>query len=123
MLVEDPTRKSWVESANNGLSDFPIQNLPFGVFSLDAEPESGRVGIAIGDMILDITAALDAGLIADDARVAAVGCDSPRLNEVMSLGPNEARALRTAAADLLDAKTERGARAIRARDRILVAME
>ena len=123
MPPENPARKSWVESANDALSDFPIQNLPFGVFSLDAEPESGRVGIAIGDMILDVTAALDAGLIADEAKVAAVGCDSPRLNEVMSLGRDEARALRTAVADLLDPNTERGRRAVKVRDRILVAMD
>src|SRR5258708_7657942 len=121
--VEDPTRKSWVESANDADSDFPIQNLPFGVFSLDGEPESGRVGIAIGDMILDVTAALEAGLVADDAKVAALGCDSPRLNEVMSLGRDEARVLRAAVADLLDANTQRGARAIKARERILVAGE
>ncbi len=93
------------------------------MFSLDGEPESGRVGIAIGDMILDVTAALEAGLVADDAKVAALGCDSPRLNEVMSLGRDEARVLRAAVADLLDANTERGARAIKARERILVAGE
>jgi len=119
----DPTRKSWVESANQATSDFPIQNLPFGVFSADGEEGSGRVGIAIGDSILDVTAALAAGLISDDAKVAAVGCSSPRLNEVMSLGRSEARALRSAVAELLDPGTTVGRRAVRVRDKILVAME
>jgi fumarylacetoacetase len=122
MAVEDPTRRSWVESANHALSDFPIQNLPFGVFSLDAEPESGRVGIAIGDEILDVTAALDAGLIADAGTVGAVACGSPRLNELMSLDRHDASALRLAVADVLDADSDRGGRAAKVRDRILVPM-
>src|SRR5690348_78299 len=108
----DPTRRSWVESAN-GTTDFPIQNLPFGVFSTDGEPESGRVGIAIGDQILDVTAALDEGLIAEEGRIAAHGCDSPRLNELMWLDRRTVSGLRRAAADLLDGSTEIGRRAAR----------
>jgi fumarylacetoacetase len=122
MPVEDPARRSWVESANDGLSDFPIQNLPFGVFSLDAEPESGRVGIAIGDMIFDVTAALDAGLIADEGKVGAVACGSPRLNELMSLDRDDRSALRLAVADALDADSDRGRRAAKVRQKILVSM-
>ena len=51
--THDPARTSWVASAN-GHPDFPIQNLPLGVFS----PEGGepRIGAAIGDMILDLGA-------------------------------------------------------------------
>jgi fumarylacetoacetase len=119
-FVIDPSRKSWLESANDALTDFPLQNLPFGVFSLDAESESGRVGVAIGDMILDVALAHDAGLIADEGRVGAVACGSPRLNELMSLDRDDVIDLRRALADLLDASSERGRRAARARDRILV---
>ena len=51
--THDPARQSWVESAN-GHADFPIQNLPLGVFSVgNGEP---RIGVAIGDMILDLKA-------------------------------------------------------------------
>ena len=50
--THDPARRSWVESANAPDSEFPVQNLPFGVFrpAADARP---RVGVAIGDQILD----------------------------------------------------------------------
>jgi fumarylacetoacetase len=58
-LTHDPRRQSWVGSAN-GHPDFPIQNLPLGVFS----PAGGapRGGIAIGDEILDLPAVLELGL-------------------------------------------------------------
>jgi fumarylacetoacetase len=118
--VEDPSRKSWVDSAN-GSPEFPIQNLPFGVFSTDGEAESGRVGIAIGDQILDVTAALHHDLIGEDGRIAAHGCDSPRLNELMSLDRRTVSGLRRAVANLLDASTDIGARAAKMREKILVA--
>ena len=51
--THDPARTSWVASAQ-GHADFPIQNLPYGVFS----PAGGkaRIGTAIGDMVLDLAA-------------------------------------------------------------------
>ena len=71
--THDPARRSFVESANAPGCDFPIQNLPFGVF----RPAAGlppRVGVAIGDQILDVAAAaaLFDGLAADAARACAV---------------------------------------------------
>jgi fumarylacetoacetase len=53
-----PELRSWVESANAPETDFPIQNLPYGVFRRDGE--APRVGVAIGDRILDMRAALKA---------------------------------------------------------------
>jgi fumarylacetoacetase len=120
MTVEDPSRQSWVESAS-GATDFPIQNLPFGIFSTDGEAESGRVGVAIGDQILDVTAALKHDLIGEEGRIAAHGCDSPRLNELMSLDRRTVSGLRRAIADLLDASTDVGKRAAKHRKDILVA--
>ncbi len=52
--------KSWVESANRASTDFPIQNLPFGVFS-DGKSSAGRVGVAIGDLIIDLSVIEAAG--------------------------------------------------------------
>ena len=55
------TRRSWVASAN-GHADFPIQNLPLGIFSVSGGPASGGVasgGVAIGDEIFDLAAALE----------------------------------------------------------------
>ncbi|MDQ5848403.1 MAG: fumarylacetoacetase [Pseudomonadota bacterium] len=56
--THDPNLKSWVESANEPGSDFPIQNLPFGIFKRGQAKEAPRGGVAIGDQILDL-AALD----------------------------------------------------------------
>ena len=60
--THDPTLRSWVESANDPGSDFPIQNLPYGVFRRAASTEPMRVGVAIGDMILDLPAACARGV-------------------------------------------------------------
>src|SRR5437762_1766203 len=53
-----PDARSWVESANEPGSDFPIQNLPLGIFKRRGKAEPPRGGVAIGDQILDL-AALD----------------------------------------------------------------
>jgi fumarylacetoacetase len=89
--THDPARRSWVESANAADSEFPIQNLPFGVFC----PAAGmppRVGVAIGDQILDVAAAGPSleGFAAEAARAGG----APFLNLVMSLGPPAWSALR-----------------------------
>jgi fumarylacetoacetase len=52
--THDPQLRSWVESANEPGCDFPIQNLPFGVFKRKDHLEKPRGGVAIGDQILDL---------------------------------------------------------------------
>ena len=54
--THNPKLKSWVESANDPAGDFPIQNLPFGVFRRKGSKEAPRGGVAIGDQILDLAA-------------------------------------------------------------------
>ncbi len=54
--THNPKLKSWVESANDPASDFPIQNLPFGVFRRKGTKEAPRGGVAIGDQIFDLAA-------------------------------------------------------------------
>src|SRR3954453_11493791 len=94
--THDKARQSWVASAN-GHAEFPLQNLPFGVFSPpgctvpDARP---RGGIAVGDMILDLRAAHDAGLFPGAAANAAAAASGPSLNPLMALGAEPRRALR-----------------------------
>ena len=103
--THDPRLKSWVQSANpvNGqtCSDFPIQNLPYGVFRRSGSQEDWRGGVAIGDQILDLRAASDGGLfpsnVQDVARMAAAAC----LNDFMELSPAQRRELRDALSDLL----------------------
>lgn len=99
-FTHDPLRRSWVESANDPGGDFPIQNLPFGVYSRGDEM-TPRVGIAIGDRVLDLCVALDAGLFEDEARVAAAACRPGVLNELMAQGRSSARALRRRLSELL----------------------
>ena len=53
--------KSWVASANTADTPFPLNNLPYGVFSTSGTDT--HCGVAIGDMILDVTALEQAGLI------------------------------------------------------------
>jgi fumarylacetoacetase len=54
--THDPVLQSWVESANRPDSDFPIQNLPYATFARKGH-EHTRLGIAIGEMVLDVGAA------------------------------------------------------------------
>ena len=68
--THDPARRSWVASANEPESDFPIQNLPFGVFD---DGQGARGGVALGDQIIDLGALLAAGLIEGGAAQAASG--------------------------------------------------
>src|SRR5213082_2673346 len=94
--THDKARQSWVASAN-GHSEFPLQNLPFGVFSppgRTAPDTAPRGGVAIGDMIFDLRAALGAGLFSGEAATAAQAASGATLNPLMALGAGPRRALR-----------------------------
>ena len=99
-VTHDPQRRSWVEAANVAGADFPLQNLPFGAFVVDGDV-APRVGVAIGDRVVDVSAVLDAGLLRDEAGVAAQACRSGVLNDLMGLGRRHVRALRTRLSELL----------------------
>jgi fumarylacetoacetase len=96
-----PGRRSSVASAN-GHPEFPIQNLPLGVFS----PAGGKArgGIAIGDHIFDLSAALKLGLFSGLAAEAAQAACGGMLNALFALSRESRRALRHAVGDLLDAE-------------------
>ena len=100
----DPTLVSWVESAHDPATDFPIQNLPFGVFRRAGTDEMPRVGVAIGDQVLDVCAALTEGLL-DDLRESpvALSCASPTLNPLLALGRPHWTALRQRVSRVLQA--------------------
>jgi fumarylacetoacetase len=83
---------SWVEAANDGVTDFPIQNLPFGVFSIDASER--RIGVAIGDQILDLHACVDESLFANLDQNLQAACRADSLNRLMSLGRGAAASVR-----------------------------
>lgn len=60
--THDANLKSWVESANDPNTDFPIQNLPFCVFYINEDPSAVHHGVAIGDSVLDLDGCFEAGL-------------------------------------------------------------
>jgi fumarylacetoacetase len=80
--THNPALRSWVESANIEGNDFPIQNLPFGSFRPAGSKQALRIGVAIGDQVLDLKAL---GLIS-----------TSDMNELMALGTAERQALRAA---------------------------
>jgi fumarylacetoacetase len=99
--THDPARRSWVASANAPGADFPIQNLPWGVFS--EGDGARRVGVAIGDLILDVTALEADGVLEPVPGETLFGAGV--LNPFMAQGPAVWSATRAALADLLDAET------------------
>ncbi|MES2949879.1 MAG: fumarylacetoacetase [Pseudomonadota bacterium] len=94
--THNPELRSWVASANAAGTDFPIQNLPFGVFRRYGSAETFRVGVAIGDQILDLTAAQSKSVFTGEADLAAQACCAPTLNGFMAMGSHAWSALRLA---------------------------
>ena len=94
--ANDPSLRSWVEVPKN--SDFPIQNLPYGVFS--TATKSARVGVAIGDQILDLTEIQSALLFADFNLPERI-FDQAYLNAFMDLGKAVTVPVRDRIAELL----------------------
>jgi fumarylacetoacetase len=99
--THDPSLRSWVSSANAAATDFPIQNLPFGIFRRSGGAGLYRGGVAIGDQILDLDAAWTSGAFPS----AQIGAAASRaltcarrstLNDLMSLGSESLSGLRLA---------------------------
>lgn len=89
--THDPALRSWIDSANIPGGDFPVQNLPFGVFRRRGSRERFRGGVAIGEAILDLAAAVAAGALHGPAAEAAA---QEHLNSFFALGPAAWTALR-----------------------------
>ena len=119
--THDPKRRSFVDSANRSDSDFPLQNLPLGIFRRPGET-IGRGGAAIGDRIFDIKAAREAGLFSGLAEEAAAAASGAKLNGLMALGNEAASALRARLCDLLDAAGPERARVAALADKLLAPM-
>ena len=94
--THDPKIRSWLPSANLTGCDFPIQNLPFGVFRRAHCAEAFRGGVAIGDQIIDLAALAAANLFTGDAADAVRAGSLSSLNSLMQLGPQHWGALRHA---------------------------
>ncbi len=96
--------RSWIAEANDSATDFPLENLPFGVFRRNGE---ARIGLAIGTSILDLHAALELGYLEQLPHAVRDACRQPTLNALMAEGRVSARAVREAAAILLDERSKR----------------
>ena len=90
-----PTLRSWVASANEVASDFPLQNLPFSTFRRRGSQEAFRIGVAIGDQVLDLGQPAVCAALGLDANVT-TALAQPALNGLMAQGPAVWSALRLA---------------------------
>jgi fumarylacetoacetase len=85
--THDPNLRSWVESANDPDTDFPIQNLPLGLFNRKDVDELPNIGVAIGDQILNITEVADELWEGDFEDMIADACSDESLDFLMLLEP------------------------------------
>jgi fumarylacetoacetase len=90
--------KSWVASANDPATEFPLANLPYGVF---IHAHRTRIGVAIGDRILDLQACASESLLASLPSAVVDACTGSLLNPLMALGPQAWSALRARVTQLL----------------------
>jgi len=97
--THDAGRRSFVEAANRADTDFPIQNLPLGVFSTKADP-APRIGVAIGDSVFDLKKI--SGASEQFAAPMREAMQQTSLNSVFELGLVAVRDLRRVVADMLD---------------------
>ena len=97
--THDVNRRSFVEAANVPDTDFPIQNLPLGVFSTNSDP-TPRIGVAIGDQVFDLKRSMGANEGSAPDVMSALQDTS--LNRLFALGRGALRDLRRRAADMLD---------------------
>lgn len=93
-ITHNPNLQSWVESANQPDTDFPIQNLPLGVFRRQGRAESPHIGVAIGDQVLDLFQAVQMGLLPELPVKVQVACTATLLNSLMALGSEASLHLR-----------------------------
>jgi fumarylacetoacetase len=102
ITANNPQLKSWVSVAPN--SDFPIQNLPFGIFS-DSISSTKRVGVAIGDKIIDVYQLFELGYLSETPFEGG-DFESDYLNNMMLKGKLATRQLRNRIAELFDVNNQ-----------------
>ena len=99
--THNPALSSWLVTANEANTDFPIQNLPFAVFKRANINEAFRGGVAIGDQVIDLTALSNLGIFDGLAQSGLKACSAPQLNDYMSMGKATWSALRLALSNAL----------------------
>ena len=104
--THDPALRSWIESANAPDADFPVQNLPFGRFRRRGRDEPWRIGVAIGDQVLDLLPATTLCPWSPDAAAELMTLTEGSLNDFMARGGAARRTLRAALSAALTAGSE-----------------
>jgi fumarylacetoacetase len=94
--THDPSLTSWVSSANDDSTGFPVQNLPFAVFRRRGSDEAFRPGVAIGSQVVDLAALHPLNLFEGKAAQALSACTGDTLNALMGLDKSYWSALRLA---------------------------
>jgi fumarylacetoacetase len=119
-VTHDPNRKSWEHSANEEGCEFPIQNLPFGRFRTSSGEDAPRSGVAIGNKIFDLKAALEAKLFSGGAMKAGEAASDETLAPLFALDIESVSELRAQVSDLLREGGPEDARCIS--DSLLIPM-
>src|SRR5580658_1618496 len=102
--THDVALKSFVPGADAPGGDFPIQNLPYCAFRPRGSGDAPRIGVVIGDAVLEVAAV---GPLMEGAAGAAGACAAPHLNALMELGPDAWAMLRLALSRLLRTGADR----------------
>src|SRR5579863_36999 len=110
--------KSWIASANDSATDFPLDNLPYGVFR---RAHATQIGVAIGDQILDLGACASEGLSKELPSEIVDACTAQVLNPLIALGPQAWSSLRHQLQEFLGER-ERGSQRQRRLASMLVPM-
>ncbi|MEM0516245.1 fumarylacetoacetase [Pseudoalteromonas sp. YIC-827] len=104
--THDINLTSWVSSANDGKTDFPIQNLPFATFRRAGSSEAFRGGVAIGDQVVDLAVVAKLGIFSGLAQEALEAASQTSLNAFMAMGQAHWSALRLALSQALRTGSE-----------------
>lgn len=106
----DPSRATWIDGQSKKQSDFPIQNLPLGVFRESGASSEGSIGIRILDQVVDLKSLAEEGLLDSlDARIQ-YAFAAPTLNGWLALSRSERRESRLQISDLLSTDVGAGKR-------------
>jgi fumarylacetoacetase len=109
--THDQNLKSWIESANAPGTDFPIQNLPFCVFTRACTYENVRIGVAVGNFVLDVYACYESCLFDDESFAIAVTADNYCLDHsVMRKNTSVQSAFRRRLSEILSEKADENTR-------------
>lgn len=103
--THDPATQSWVPSANDSGTDFPIQNLPFGAFRRRTGGELPHIGVAIGADVFDLHRAALVGTLGELEPAVHSALLAPDLSRLMALGRPAARQVRAAVHRVLQSES------------------